>query len=349
MPLRFAPSTSGLAHPGTLLAGMLAWLDARALAPQEKFVLRLEDIDHERCKPEYADDMVEALRWLWLDWDKLQHQHLHRAMHEGALDLLEAKGRLFACGCSRSEIKSHARRAADGGWRYPGTCRHRLTIGQGWRSFIAKGDAIRLKLDPDETIELSDEFANESGLGLTQNPYLAMGDPILVSKSRALSYHIAVVVDDGVGAITRIVRGHDLAASTGIHVVLQRLLGFRTPAYQHHFLLLEPSGEKNLEEPGKAPASAATIRPKFSKLHGAVDWHALRDHLSPDRLVCFLAGVAGLLTEPDGSRGSGWQPRASECEPIDLADLRERFSWQRVRQADAPLFWTGSDLVLHER
>jgi glutamyl/glutaminyl-tRNA synthetase len=109
---RFAPTTSGPAHPGTLVAGMLAWLDARSRGGS--FALRLEDIDPERCTPEHASAMRAALGWVGLDWDEESLQSANRGAHEAALDRLAAGGLLYPCSCSRSEIARAGLRAADG-------------------------------------------------------------------------------------------------------------------------------------------------------------------------------------------------------------------------------------------
>src|SRR5262249_10832455 len=115
-PCRFAPTTSGPAHPGTLLAGLLAWLDARSR--EARFTLRLEDVDPERCTPESADDMRAALHWFGLDWDAEELQSHHRPAHEAALDRLAEAGLLYPCTCTRSEIARAGTRAADGGGRH---------------------------------------------------------------------------------------------------------------------------------------------------------------------------------------------------------------------------------------
>jgi glutamyl/glutaminyl-tRNA synthetase len=127
---RFAPTTSGPAHPGTLLAGLLAWLDARSQGA--RFSLRLEDVDPERCRPEHAQDMLAALAWLGLDWDSVSLQSDHQARFESALDRLAEQGLLYACGCSRAEVQRAGVRAADGSWRYPGTCQARGLPPGGW-------------------------------------------------------------------------------------------------------------------------------------------------------------------------------------------------------------------------
>jgi glutamyl/glutaminyl-tRNA synthetase len=298
---RFAPTPSGPAHPGTLLAALLCWLDARSRGA--RIGLRLEDVDHTRCTPEHADDMRAALAWLGLDWDEVRVQSGRRALHEHALDRLAADGLLYPCRCSRSEVQRAGLAAADGGARYPGTCRgHPLPAG-GWRECDA---ALRLALPPGR-IELRDE----SGLDLSQDPGAEMGDPVLRRRDGAVAYHLAAVADDAAEGITRVVRGRDLASATATQVALQRLLGLPTPAYRHHLLLLEERG------------------PKLAKLHGAVGWHELRDHVSPAALCGLLAFAAGLRPDP------------AAATP---AELLPGFDWDRVRREDVVLRWTGAEL-----
>jgi glutamyl/glutaminyl-tRNA synthetase len=299
---RFAPTTSGPAHPGTLVAGLLAWLDARSR--DSRFVLRLEDIDPERCTEAHAVEMRAALAWLGLDWDEESRQSEHRSAHESALDRLSSAGLLYPCTCSRSEVARGGTRAADGGWRYTGRCRARALPPGGWR---AVDGGLRLRL-PEGRIELRDE----SGLDLSQDPLAEMGDPILRRRDGAIAYHLAVVVDDAAAGITRIVRGRDLATSTATHVAIQRALGLPTPAYRHHFLFLEASGEK------------------LAKLHGAVGFRALASTYSGEAFCGLLAELAGL--RPDAAPTT---PRAL------LAD----FDWARVRVDDVVARWTGRALV----
>lgn len=277
---RFAPTTSGPAHPGTLLAALLCWLDARKRGAH--LLLRLEDVDPTRCTPESARDMREALAWLGLDWDETALQSERRGAHEAALDRLAERGLLYPCRCSRSDIRSAGLRAADGGWRYPGTCRARPLEAADLRDGSC---TLRLRLERGWV-----EPTDEGGLDLGQDPSQALGDPVLMRRDGAVAYHLAVVVDDAEQGITRVVRGRDLAPSTALHRVIQHHLDLPTPAYRHHLLLLEERGDK------------------LAKLHGAVGWRELHDHTSAERLCGWLARVAGL-------RGSG-----AEIRPPELLD-----------------------------
>ena len=263
---RYAPTPSGPAHPGTLLAGLLAWLDARSRGAS--LLLRLEDVDSQRCTPQAADEMRAALRWLGLDWDAELVQSARRADHEAALERLAQAGQLYPCSCSRAAIRRGGARAADGGMRYPGTCRERELPAGGWRSC---NESLRLRIPPGRI-----ELADESGLDLSQDPSSEMGDPIVRRRDGAIAYHLAVVVDDARDGITRVVRGRDLAASTAIHRALQQALGLPAPVYRHHFLLLEEQGDK------------------LAKLHGAVGWRELHERLSAEQTCGVLAQLAGL-------------------------------------------------------
>jgi len=266
---RFAPSTTGEAHPGTLLAALLVWLDARSRGG--RVVLRLEDLDVTRTKAAWAEQMIDACRWLGLSWDEVVVQSDRRAAHEAALDALAAAGRLYPCTCSRA-ARAGGRRAPDGSWAYDNTCRGRALPAGGWRSAT---EAIRVRLD-DDRIDLVDA----GGLDLSQTPARDMGDPIVRRRDHVIAYQLAVVVDDRDAAITDVIRGRDIAPSTATQVMLQRLLGMATPRYRHHFLLLEPGAGK------------------LAKLHGSIPFLQLRARYDGAALCGILAHAAGLVSEP---------------------------------------------------
>jgi len=299
---RFAPSPTGPAHPGTLLAALLCWLDARSRGA--RLVLRLEDLDPERCRPEWSRAMLEDLAWLGLEWDALLEQTAASAAHEAALDRLAADGRLYPCACTRTEITSRGAGAPDGGVAYPGTCRDRPLPDAGWREANA---ALRVRL-PRGRLELEDE----SGLDLSQDPGREMGDPVVRRRDGAVAYHLAGVVDDADLGVTRVVRGRDLATTTATQVALQRLLTISRPGYRHHLLLLEERGGK------------------LAKLHGAVGASELRRHYDAAELCGALAWATGLRSTRD---------------PITPGALLREFAWERVRDADRPMRWTGEALL----
>ena len=301
---RFAPSTTGPAHPGTLLAGLLCWLDARSRG--DTVLLRLEDLDPERCRPVWSEAMVEALAWLGLDWDATVLQSDEGVAHAAALDRLAEVGRLYPCGCTRRELRAVARERPEGGVAYPGTCRERPLPAAGWRT---AEEPLRVRI-PDAPVALRDE----SGLDLSGDPAREPGDPVVRRRDGAVAYLLASVVDDGGAGVTRVVRGRDLAGTTATQVALQRLLGWPTPTYRHHLLLLEERGGK------------------LAKLHGAVGFDALRI-LGPEALCGRLAFAAGLRPDPG---------------PTTPGALLREFSWERVRRDDRALRWTGRDLIVVE-
>lgn len=262
---RFAPSTTGEAHPGTLLAALLVWLDARSR--RGRVELRLEDLDVTRTKAAWAEQMVDACAWLGLDWDAVVVQSDRRAAHEAALDALAAAGRLYPCSCSRA-ARAGGRRAPDGGWAYDNTCRGRVLPAGGWR---ATTEAVRARLD-DDRIELADD----GGVDLSQTPAREMGDPVVRRRDGVIAYQLAVVVDDRDAGITDVIRGRDIAPSTATQVMLQRLLGIAMPRYRHHFLLLEPGAGK------------------LAKLHGSIPFSQVRARHDGPRLCGILAHAAGL-------------------------------------------------------
>ena len=298
---RFAPSPTGDAHPGTLLAGLLAWLDAKARG--DTALLRLEDLDATRVQAAHTQAILEALAWLGLRFDTVLTQSHDHARHASALDALAAQGALYPCSCARSRIKAQGRKAPDGGFAYDNACRGRPLPAGGWR---ASKENVRARL-PDQALRLIDE----SGLDLSQTPATAMGDPVVFRKDGVVAYQLAVVVDDAAQGVTRVIRGRDIAASTATQVMLQRLLGLATPTYRHHFLLLEPRGEK------------------LAKLHGSVGFRELSRHYDGPALCGWLAHLAGLTRD---------------SAPTTPAALLESFAWSRVRDDDVVVRWSGQRL-----
>jgi glutamyl/glutaminyl-tRNA synthetase len=266
---RFAPSTTGPAHPGTLLAALLCWLDARSRGA--RLLLRLEDLDPERARPAWSARMREDLAWLGLDFDEVREQHAAGEAHAAALDRLAAASRLYPCRCGRAERRVAGSLAPDGSARYPGTCRGRPLPAGGWREVR---EALRVRLDPGELAP-----REESGLDLRQDPARSFGDPVVRRRDGAVAYQLASVVDDAEAGVTRVVRGRDLAPSAALQLALRRLLGLAEPVHRHHLLLLEERG------------------PKLAKLHGAVGAAVLRAHYGERELCGFLARAAGLRAD----------------------------------------------------
>lgn len=299
---RFAPTASGRAHPGTLLAGLLAWLDARSRGA--RIVLRLEDLDPERCSRAHADALVDDLAWFGLDWDGVERQSDHRQGHDAALDILAAAGRLYPSTLSRRELAAIGRRAPDGGWAYDNRERGRPLPAQGWR---ACREPLRCRIN-DGRIGLADL----SGLDLSQDPAALAGDPLVRRRDGVATYALAVVVDDARIGVDRVVRGRDIAPGTAAQVALQRALGLPAPAYRHHLLLWEVG------------AGA-----KLSKSHGAISAAQLRPAYAAAELCGFLAACVGLVADE---------------HPLAPRDLLVGFAWERVTEADVRVAWDGRRL-----
>ncbi|MEM9174965.1 MAG: glutamate--tRNA ligase family protein [Myxococcota bacterium] len=275
---RFAPSTTGRAHPGTLLAALLCWLDARSRG--DAVVLRLEDLDRERTKDGYVDGLCADFEWFGLDWDAVERQSDAAGRHAAAIDALAEDGLVYACECSRAKVRATGRPAPDGSHAYPGTCRARRVLRADWRGVSLP---LRLAL-PDSPVELRDE----SGVDLSGDAAALFGDPILRRRDGATAYHLASILDDAASDVRRVVRGRDLMPATLLQVALQRLLGLPQPTYRHHLLFLEQRGEK------------------LSKLHGAVDAPTLRTRYAAPALCGAIAAYVGLV------------PPGTHCAPSDL-------------------------------
>ncbi len=218
--------------------------------------------------------MVEALRWLGLDWDHLDRQSDLGRHHEAAIDSLAKAGVLYPCSCSRSSLRERCERAPDNSFAYDNACRTRTLPAGGWRE---SSEALRVRL-PDSRVELVDE----SGTDLSQTPALDMGDPVIVRRDGVYAYHLVVVVDDAERSVTRVVRGNDLATSSATQIQLQSLLGLSTPTYRHHLLLLERAGEK------------------LAKLHKSLPFGEICETWSATEFCGLLAKLCGLRSEADG-------------------------------------------------
>lgn len=277
---RFAPSATGRAHPGTWLAALLAWLDARQRGG--RIVLRLEDLDPQRCTPAWVVGLRDDLDWFGLEWDLVERQSEHGERCAVALDRLAERGLLYPCSCSRSQLKKVAKRTPDGSLVYPGTCRGRTLPAGGWR---ACDEALRCRLPPGE-VRLVDELEQVHDCAVAST----FGDPVLRRRDGASAYHLAAVVDDAAIGVTDIVRGRDLFWSTATQRLLQELLDLPRPTYRHHLLLLEAQGDK------------------FAKFHQAVGGATIRRHYRAADFCGLLAWVAGLL------------PEARACRPADLVE-----------------------------
>jgi glutamyl-Q tRNA(Asp) synthetase len=250
---RFAPSPNGALHLGHALSALLnAQLAAEAGG---RFLLRIEDIDIERCLPEHEERIFRDLEWLGLDWEKpVRRQSEHFAQYREALDRLIAAGLAYPAFMSRGEVRAAMAGAPESGalWPrdpdgvplYPDADRRRS--GSERRRRIAAGERYSWRLDTAAAMkaagaELSWQEREE---GTVRADPLAWGDVMIGSRDVPARYHLAVVVDDAAQGITDVVRGRDLYGATSVHRLLQTLLGLPAPRYFHHRLIMDIDGRK---------------------------------------------------------------------------------------------------------
>ncbi|OYW43006.1 MAG: tRNA glutamyl-Q(34) synthetase GluQRS [Rhodobacterales bacterium 12-64-8] len=274
---RFAPSPTGRLHLGHAYSACLAHDTAQANGGV--FLLRIEDIDQGRCRPEFEAGIVEDLTWLGLTWPlPVRRQSEHMAGYAAALDRLRQLGVVYRCFLTRREIMEQSMSAphtlGEGpeGVIYRGPAQPMSHDEEDLR--VARGDpfAWRLSIRYSQDL-LGEEFARlvfvERQIGSNEEQIVtarpeSLGDVIIARKDTPTSYHLSVVHDDALQGVTHIIRGEDLRASTHIHVLLQHLLGLPRPVYFHHPLLAGPDGKR------------------FAKRDGAVTLAALRaSGLSP--------------------------------------------------------------------
>lgn len=237
---RFAPSPTGRLHLGHAYSAVLG--HARAKAAGGKFLLRIEDLDQTRSRPEYAAGIEEDLRWLGLDWTEPVIVQSHRVdAYTAALEQLRAAGLIYPCFCTRADILQVAAAPhGDPGLFYPGTCRgipddpqRRATNPHSWR------------LDGEKALDRCGLPSwREADGEVRQSNAADIGDAILARKDAPAAYHLACVVDDAASGVTLVVRGADLRPSTPIQRLLQELLGLPEPVYLHHPLVLHEDGRR---------------------------------------------------------------------------------------------------------
>ena len=240
---RFAPSPTGELHLGHALSALTAFTEARKA--QGRFLLRIEDIDHSRCRPDFTAAIFADLGWLGLDWEQpVRIQSQHFADYRAALDRLEAMGLLYPCFCSRKDI-AQAGNAPHGpdGPLYPGTCRG-LSVSERTER-RESGIPYALRLDMGKAMILVGALRwHDRHAGWVEARPDLFGDVVLARKDTPASYHLAVTVDDALQGVTLVTRGEDLFAASHVHRLLQALLGLETPDYAHHRLLTDETGRR---------------------------------------------------------------------------------------------------------
>jgi glutamyl-Q tRNA(Asp) synthetase len=278
---RFAPSPNGYLHLGHAFSALLNYDLARQAGG--RLLLRIEDIDTARCRPEFEAAIVQDLAWLGIEWEtRVRRQSGHLDVYRDAVEKLAAQGLVYPSFESRAEIaRLVAQREANGPWPrdpdgaplYPGTAkllspdqRTRLLVSGAPYALRLDMVAARARASDLSWIEQGEGPGGETGT-VTAQPQV-WGDIILARKDTPTSYHLAVVLDDALQGVTDVVRGHDLFWSTSVHRLLQQLLDLPQPAYRHHRLVLDAAGQKlskstlatGLRELRAAGATPAAIR-----------------------------------------------------------------------------------------
>lgn len=287
---RFAPSPSGRMHLGNVFSAMLAWLSVKS--QNGEMVLRIEDLDPDRCRPEYTETLKDDLRWLGLTWDREQIPQSQRTdAYAEAFGWLEQQGLVYPCYCSRVELHAaSAPHASDGRLLYAGTCRN---LSAAERAEKTKAPAWRLKV-PDREYGFVDGLQGEFSENLAEE----CGDFIIRRADGVYAYQLAVVADDAEGGITQVVRGMDLLDSTPRQLYLYELLGKEPPKFYHVPLLLSADGRR------------------LSKRDKDLDLGVLRQKHTPEEILGRLAHLAGILDTP---------------EAASAKELAKVFAWDKVK------------------
>ena len=264
---RFAPSPTGYLHLGHAHSALTGW--HRARAESGRFLLRIEDIDPARYRPEFEAAILEDLAWLGLDWDgPVRRQSEHLDDYRAAMERLQGLGLLYPCFCSRKDIAA-ATAAPHGpeGPVYRGTCRN-LPAGL-VAERQARGDPYALRLDVAKACAIAGPLGFEDEReGLVAADPETLGDVVLARRDAPASYHLCVTVDDHLQGVTLVTRGVDLFHATHIHRLLQAVLDLNVPTYAHHLLLTNAAGERLSKRDGaaspqmlrRAGKSAAEVR-----------------------------------------------------------------------------------------
>lgn len=290
---RFAPSPTGRMHLGNVFSALLSWLSARA--QDGTWLLRIEDIDPQRSRHEYADMLMDDLQWLGLEWDGEPCWQSQRGdIYAHYLQQLTDASLIYPCYCTRADIlATQAPHESDGRVVYKGTCRN---LPPGSRKGPA---ALRMKV-PEEgrgIVTFTDGHYGTHTVDLTTQ----CGDFIVRRKDGAWAYQLAVVVDDALMGINEVVRGRDLLLSSPQQIYLAQQLGFTPPRFTHLPLLCNTAGQR------------------LSKRDKSLDMGCLRQRFTPNQIIGLLAHAAGL------------QPTA---DAVSAQSLVKTFSWDKVGTAD---------------
>ncbi len=303
---RFAPSPTGRMHLGNVYSALLSWLSVRS--QDGSWVLRIEDLDPQRSRREFARQIEDDLRWLGLDWDEYYVQSERGDIYTHYLEVLGQKSLTYPCYCTRADIMAtQAPHESDGRIVYAGTCRPKQ-LEEAWLNVDAhpsgRKPATRI-IVPDEEISFVDAHYGEQSVNLARH----CGDFVLRRADGAWAYQLAVVVDDALMGITEVVRGRDLLLSAPQQIYLYSLLGFEVPTFCHLPLLCNLAGQR------------------LCKRDKSLDLGEIRKagH-SPESVIGKLAFYAGII---------------DHMETVSAQELVSEFSWNKVPLEDilvGPLF-----------
>ena len=246
---RFAPSPNGYLHLGHAFSALVGYHAAQENGG--RFLLRIEDIDIGRARPEFEQAIYDDLAWLGLEWETpVRRQSEHFADYKAAMEKLVALDVTYPCFCTRKEIVAAGGVQGPEGLVYPGTCRHMAAAEVKARR--AKGEISSLRIDTAKAQALlsSPLIWQEEEKGEIIADPTPLGDIVLARKDIPTSYHVAVVVDDALQGITQVTRGLDLYEATPIHRLLQELLGLPVPIYHHHRLITDEAGQRLAKSKG---------------------------------------------------------------------------------------------------
>lgn len=281
---RFAPSPSGEMHLGNAWTAFLVWLQVRQAGGT--LVLRVEDLDPERSREEYAAQIMDDLTWLGLDWDEDGYfQSARGEYYAEALKTLETKGRIYPCFCSRADLRAAARapHGLEGVLKYPGTCSN-LSSGQQKEWAKSRRFSWRFRLP-------AEDLAFRDGIWGWQQRGEDHGDFIVQRSDGVYAYQLAVVVDDALMGINHVLRGADLLRATIYQVALYQDLGFPVPEFSHVPVILGPDGRR------------------LSKRHGDVSLRALRRKgVLPEQIIGTFAFWAGIIDNPQAASAKDFIP-----------------------------------------
>ena len=286
---RFAPTPSGRMHLGNVFAALIAWASVRSR--DGEMVLRMEDLDTQRTSADFAAVLRDDLAWLGLDYDRETPPQSQRSeAYDQYFDLLQEKGLIYPCYCTRSQLHSvNAPHLSDGTYVYTGTCRN---LTQEQRAAFDRKPAWRV-IVPDKLWTVEDKVQGHYELNLATQ----CGDMVMRRADGIYVYQLAVTVDDGEAGVTEVVRGMDLLSSAPRQMYLQELFGFPHPEYGHVPMLLAPDGRR------------------LSKRDKDLDLGELRKRVTPEGLIGTLAFAAGLVDQNTA---------------ISARELAAEFSWEKL-------------------